>query len=269
MTTPVYILIRTSNRPVFFKRMMETIKAQTYKNIVTIVHTDDPRDKYVEGDIIVKGCAYGSNYGDGTYNLYFNRLLNAIPDKPGYIHFIDDDDEYYSDDAIEKFVSHSKKDECNVARVTRWDNKIFPRHWGKQLSYQTECFMVHTDFKKKAFWWGNKGGDHHYSRQLTKQMPVNWIDDLIVCKLQECKGHGNRLDKNSTMTDYRTAYGPDVKVPVIGIKQVRIPSEAKIQASELKYMPYKLAYELEQKGLVKVTYTDLHTVAVKSSGLRI
>lgn len=258
MIDPVYILIRTSGRPVFFERMMETIKNQTYKNIVTIVHTDDPRDKYVTGDIIVKGCAYGSNYGDGTYNLYFNRLLEAVPKTPGHIHFIDDDDEYTAPDSIEKFVSRSEKNMVNVCRVERWDGKIFPKLWKRQESFQTECFLIHTDHKDKARWWGHKNGDHNYSRKLTRQIPINWIDNLTVCKLQECKGHGKRLDKNSVMTDHKLAFKPDEKVPVIGIRQIKDPLNAKIMQSELKWWPYEQALKYEATGDVKVTYTDLH-----------
>lgn len=54
MLDSVYILIRTANRPMFFQHMMESIKKQTYKNIVTIVHSDNPNDLYVEGDIIIR-----------------------------------------------------------------------------------------------------------------------------------------------------------------------------------------------------------------------
>lgn len=249
---PVYILIRTSNRPAFFSRMMETIKNQSYKNIVTIVHTDDPRDKYVTGDIIIKGHAYGTNMGDGAYNLYYNRLLKAIPNKPGWIHFIDDDDEYTDEYAIEKFVASSLKDHVNVCKVIRWDNKVFPRHWRKMESFQTECFMIHTDFKNRGRWWGKKGGDHHYSRQLTKQAPINWIEDLTACKLQECKGHGKRLDKNGIIYDYKNSFEPDVPVCTVNMR-----------TGELKWMPYNTAYTLEQKGEVKVTYPDLYEEPVR------
>lgn len=240
----------------FFARMMETIHNQTYKNIVTIVHTDDPRDTYVQGDIIVKGSAYGNNYGDGTYNLYFNRLLDAIPSEPGWIHFLDDDDEYASDDALERFIAQSQKDAVNVSRVIRWNEKIFPNHWMKQNSFQTECFLIHTDYKKKAKWWGNKGGDHHYSRQLTRVMPINWIDDLVVCRLQESKGHGKRLDKNGTLVDYKFAIRAGEKVPVVGLKVNRTHADYHIQPSEMQWLPYAIAYDLEQKGLVAITYPD-------------
>ncbi len=251
---PVYILIRTSNRPLFFARMMETIKNQTYNNIVIIVHSDDPRDEYITGDVIVRGTAYGPEYGNGTYNLYNNRLLKAIPPVPGWFHFIDDDDEYASPDVIEKLVKNSKKDHVNIGRVQRWNKTVWPKNWGSQKSYQTECFFIHTDYKSKGRWWGNKGGDHHYSKQLTKVMPLNWIEDLLICKAQSGKGHGLRLDKDGAKPDYSTVLKPDQKIPVLGLFRNRSQNkDERINQGEIKRMRYKSALKLENEGKVKIT----------------
>jgi glycosyltransferase involved in cell wall biosynthesis len=255
MDSPVYILIRTSNRPQFFARMMETVKNQTYKNIVTIVHSDDPRDEYVQGDIILRGCAYGPAFGSGPYNLYNNRLLKAIPaDKPGWFHFIDDDDEYASPDVIEKFVKASKRDHINVGRVERWNGTIWPKNWGYQKSFQTECFLVHTDHKSKAKWWGNKGGDHYYSKQLTRILPINWIDNLLICKAQEGKGHGRKFDQGNKKIDLSTVYKPGDKVPCLGLVPNRAQKkEERIGQGEIKRLKYEIALKLEKEGKVKIT----------------
>lgn len=254
MSDPVYILIRTSGRPRFFARMMETIKNQTYENIVTIVHSDDPRDEYVTGDIIHRGPAYGPEYGNGPYNLYNNRLLKEIPDGPGWYHFIDDDDEYYDEHAIEKFVKNSKRDHINVARVIRWNNQVFPKKWGYQNSFQTECFLLHTDHKKKAQWWPHLGGDHHYSKQLTRVLPTNWIDDFIVCRAQEGKGHGGKLDAGNRKTDY-DGINPKMKIGVLGIvRHIGKSKEESIKQGEVRLMKYEIAERLEKMGKVKITY---------------
>ena len=194
MILPVYILIRTSKRPKFFSCMMESIKKQTYKNIVTIVHSDNPEDKYIQGDIIINGEYYNQEHGTHPYNLYNNRLLEAIPGE-GWYHFLDDDDIYASNTAIEKFVEFSKIDCINVARVRRWHGRTYPRHWGKEESFHTESFFLHTNHKNKARWCGDKAGDHFYSKQLTSILPINWIDNLLVCEEQEDKGYGKRKDK--------------------------------------------------------------------------
>jgi glycosyltransferase involved in cell wall biosynthesis len=254
MIDPVYILIRTSRRPEFFKRCFESIKNQTYKNIVTIVHTDDPRDKYIQGDIIIKGQAFGLNYGSATYNFYNNTLLKSIPDVSGWFYFMDDDDELFDSTVIEKFVNAAKRDCINVARVIRWNNKIFPEKWGVQKSYQTECFITHTDHKNKARWWGNKGGDHFYSKQLTRILPINWIENLIVCKAQEGKGHGKRLDSGgvkNTDSDIK----PNEKIHVLGLVPYKHGTRKEwIRQGEIKLINFELAQELDKKGVAKITH---------------
>ena len=255
MIDPVYILVRTSGRPLFFKSMMESIKNQTYKNIVTIVHSDDPRDKYVEGDIVIKGTVFGPEFGNGTYNLYNNRLLKTIPVGPGWYHFIDDDDMYASQDVIAKLVEKSKRDCINVGRVQRWNKTIWPKHWGSQQSYQTECFFLHTDQKNKAQWWGSRGGDHHYSKQLTKFLKINWIDNLLICKAQDGKGHGRKLDKGGKKFDYSKSIKPDEEIPVLGLlRYQRGPRKAWIKHGEIKMMKYATALKLEKNNIVKITH---------------
>jgi hypothetical protein len=234
--------------------MMETIKNQTYENIVTIVHSDDPRDEYITGDIIIRGAIYGPEYGNATYNLYNNRLLREIPSGPGWYHFIDDDDEYASPDAIEKLVKNSKRDHVNIGRVRRWNKTIWPKHWGTQKSYQTECFFIHTDHKLKAKWWGNKGGDHNYSKKLTKVLPINWIEDLLICIAQEGKGHGKKLDKGGKRSKLLRNIKPDEKIFVLGLNRYkRGPRTNWIMQGEIKKIKYEIAVELEKLGVAKIT----------------
>jgi hypothetical protein len=194
---PVYILIRTSKRPLFFRIMMNSIKKQTYPNIVTIVHTDDSEDNYIEGDIIIKSKR-DISLGRGHYNLYCNKLLDAIPDGPGWYHFIDDDDMYAGPDVIERFIAASRENFINVARTHRGGNIIWPKSWGAQRSFQSECFLLHTMHKNKARWWSKTGGDHNYSLQLTNMLEINWIEDLIVCTALDGKGRGWRFDLNES-----------------------------------------------------------------------
>ena len=107
-------------------------------------------------------------------------------------HFIDDDDEYYDENVIENLVKNAKRDCVNVGRSQRREGRIYPKRWKNQRSYQTECFFLHTDHKKKATWWNRRGGDHNYSKQLTKILDINWID-MIICNAQAGKGYGKRL----------------------------------------------------------------------------
>jgi glycosyltransferase involved in cell wall biosynthesis len=191
---PVFVLMRTSNRPTFFEKTYESIRGQDYENIILIVHSDDVNDTYVRGDKII----YSERkevHGNGHYNLYCNKLLQAIPENvDGWYHFIDDDDCYASNDVISRLVENAKEDFVNVGRSQRADGVVYPKTWKGQESFQTECFFLHTKHKDKARWWNRRGGDHYYTKQLTCQMPINWIDDLLICKAMAGKGYGRRYD---------------------------------------------------------------------------
>lgn len=159
-----------------------------------ITHYDLPKDKeYAEGDIIITFPEIPRK-AKAFYNLYCNKLLQAIPDGAGWCHFIDDDDKYTALDVISRLVNNAKKDCVNVGRSKRTEEKIWPKRWGLQTSFQTECFFLHTDHKGKAKWWDKKGGDHYYSAQLTEMLEINWIDDLIICSAMAGKGLGKRRD---------------------------------------------------------------------------
>ena len=185
----VYVLVRTSKRPDKFRRCYESIRNQSEKNICVIVHTDDPRDTYVIGDIVIRGQTFPRASGNAVYNLYCNRLLDIVPLDDAYVHFIDDDDVYYDNYVIEKLKEKAHRKKINVCKTQRWNDVIFPRSWLSQLSYQTECVFMPAVIAKAARWWGNKSGDHYYTKQLTARYDTNWID-VIACRAQAGKGHG-------------------------------------------------------------------------------
>lgn len=201
---PLYILTRTSGRPEFFRRCRESVKALTWPGgVVHIVHVDDPRsERYVECDILIKGMAHGPNMGTAPYNLYNDRLLKAIP-SPGWVAFLDDDDVYTAPDVFEQVLGDEPDtSKMHICKTMRWNDTIWPRNWGKQTSFQTECFVIYSEIAKKAKWWGDKGGDHHYTRQLTRKLrtPMVWRD-VLVAKAQEGKGHGKLVDIGGAVMD--------------------------------------------------------------------
>lgn len=230
-----------------FERCMESIKKQTYPNIITIVHTDDPRDEYVTGDIIIKGHKYPPSIGGAPYNLYCNRLLESIPSDEGFFCFLDDDDEYINENVIETLVKNSKEDHINVGKVIRWDNEVFPKNWGQRQSFQTECFFVSTKYKHSGKWWSNKGGDHYYTRYLIQVLPINWIENLVIAKAQKGKGHGKSVDNNSPKIQN--------KISVLVLKPVR--ENRNLRQGEISILDFDEAIKLEKSGFVKITYPGM------------
>jgi hypothetical protein len=246
MKEALYILIRTSNRPNGFKSLIQSIKALDWDNKIVVVHTDDPRDKYVEGDIIIRGEAHLSNIGKAPYNLYNNKLLEQVKD--GWVHFIDDDDRYCSPDVFNILLEDAKKSEIQIGKVKRWNNQIFPKQWKTQRSFQTECFCCYSDIAKTGRWWSEKGGDHYYTRQLTRRTKLRWVD-VLIAEAQNGKGNGNKIDIDNTVNS-NVGNIPDDEP--VWIKLYR--GYGKLRATNIEEMPYYLARTFEERGYGKVTY---------------
>ena len=171
--------------------MMQSIKTQTYKNIITIVHSEDDSDTYVNGDIIIRGKE--ETRGSAPYNLYCNTLLDAIPpDADGWYCFMDDDDKYTSDTIIEQLVINSKKECFNAASVFRGYKTTKDLICG--IGYHAESFIIHTSHKDKVLWDADIAGDLRYSGRLLEFLPLNWIENIVISNSQNGKGHGKRLD---------------------------------------------------------------------------
>ena len=103
----VNILIRTCYRPNHFSRMLESIRSQTYKNVRLIVSYDDDRAlEYLRGVHAAKVRVHKNPKISTFYNLYCNELLKMT--KKGLVLFLDDDDCFAADDALERIVKNVK-----------------------------------------------------------------------------------------------------------------------------------------------------------------
>lgn len=244
----LYVLTRTSGRPKFFERCRRSVSALTWPGGVThIVHSDDPRnERYIEADILIRGEAHGPYMGGAPYNLYNNRLIKAIPG-PGWVHFIDDDDEYVAPDVFERLLEDGRKDRIHIGRVSRGGDIVWPQSWKNQKSFQTECFCMWSDIAKKGKWWADKGGDHHYTRQLTKRYSLTWVDMMLV-QAQNGKSHGALIDLDGSEMD-RDTYRPDEEVLV----KMFVDKNGR-RAAKVNRMPYKEAAVFERHGYGRITY---------------
>jgi hypothetical protein len=239
----LYLLIRTSRRPEGFKVLMDSIKKLEYPKIVTIVHTDDPRDNYAEGDILIRGEAYPIGMGTAPYNLYNNRLMSAIK-KDGWVHFMDDDDAYVAPNVF-NFLETANKENMQVAKVIRWNGQIFPKNWKKQKSFQTECFVIWSGIAKKYKWWSEKGGDHYFTRQITRTVDIKWHDHVIA-EAQNGKGHGKRIDINNEPV--KTELPQDTKV------WVKISKSARAKMKGLQELTLMEGELMEKLGVGRITF---------------
>jgi len=175
---------------------MDSVRSQTYRNLFTIVHSDNMEDTYLEGDIIIRGEKYPSEAGTFPANLYCNRLMDAIPDSNSWYFFLDDDDKIHSPDSIERAIDLSLQDHINVTKAIWKDTadpriiRIFPDDYhGKITTFSTGCFILHSKYKDKARWWADCCGDLNYTSKLN--LPINWID-VIMQEQQISKGYGKK-----------------------------------------------------------------------------
>lgn len=245
----LYVLTRTSGRPGYFARCRESVQALSWPGGVThIVHSDDPRnEQYIDCDILVRGEAHGPYMGSAPYNLYNNRLIEALPGD-GWVHFIDDDDEYPEPDVFERLLAKPNKSKLHVGRVKRGGGTIWPKYWGRQVSFQTESFCIWSDLAKRGKWWADKGGDHYYSKQLTRKHGIVWVDGVIIAQTQNGKNNGVLHDVDGTTINYE-AIKPSDKV----LFKLFVDRKGK-RAAKVTEMVYSEARVFERHGYGRVTY---------------
>jgi len=137
------ILVRTSGRPNYYKRCIESIRRQTYSNFKIIVSYDDEQTfdyvKRSHPDFYVKvkrqpipsprplifDPFVGRRRMLSPYNLYFNKMIGLCQN--GYIIFLDDDDMFADSDALFLLYRNIKSENDLVFwRVGFPNNRVLP-----------------------------------------------------------------------------------------------------------------------------------------------
>lgn len=207
----INILVRTHQRPNLFKRAIQEIVKQSYKNVFIIVIADDvASEKYAkkaldEGlvdDVVVvdptllkhtfsfekliqQGLVKNKDRNQGIYNLYYNNVIQQI--KEGWILFFDDDFQFANNNSLKNLAS-KLTNEYNlvIARCQIGENRIVPddEYWKKlpvtrgQVSGGALC--VHSIHKDIIIWDGFKAGDYRLVRRLTDKMEVTWYKAVLI-----------------------------------------------------------------------------------------
>lgn len=213
----LYVLTRTSNRPVLFAGLRANLTQQAPHTHV--VHSDDPSDKYVDGDVVIDGVRLPVDRRTGKCGpeLYQARLLEAIRGMPpGWVVFLDDDDRF-TPDALETIASLcTDPGRINAWKVRRENDRISPPEWRNPATLCWEGATFHTMHLDAAIAAidGRFGADGRMWAALANLLPVDWHDLVIAEPQQEGKwgkGHNQRRDKPvPTLT---------VAVPILGRPQ--------------------------------------------------
>jgi glycosyltransferase involved in cell wall biosynthesis len=196
------ILIRTSNRPVYFNRLVENIRQQTYTNYRLLVSADsDETEAYVReaGITPVRVERLERKYKQTfPWNLYLNLLMDEVED--GWIMFMDDDDQYSDKTAFQLISAYlENENKILVWRMQFPDGRNVPskEFWGIRPFTRRQigmpCFAFHSKWKKYVRFDGNRAGDYRMANQLQQFLEVEWLNFPLV-KLDNFGNAGKRND---------------------------------------------------------------------------
>ncbi len=199
------ILIRTSGRPNYFKRLMQNIQMQSFKNIKLIISVDSVDSlKYVKQFSLNNSLIVCVPKLERTqkltfpWNLYLNDLMDKVTE--GWILFMDDDDQY-AHQMIFKIIADSLPDEDSmlVWKMRFPDGRLVPdaTHFGttpfvrKQIGMP--CFAFHSKHKNKVRFDGHRAGDLRFANNLLDLLKVEWLT-ITGVQLDNFGNAGNRID---------------------------------------------------------------------------
>ncbi len=184
------ILIRTSNRPEYFKQAINSILNQNYQNYKIYVSYDKKESlKYLKEynniNIIEMNIDNPNKY---KFNLYNNYLMDKVDD--GYILFLDDDDIYIHNNVFNIINDNlTSNEDFLIWKFMRPDKLIFPNNHIKLGTIDTTSFCFHSNYKSIARWGDKQCGDYRFVNMLLgkKKFNIKKIDYILTKTIFENK----------------------------------------------------------------------------------
>ena len=194
----VNILTRTSGRPKYFKKCIESIQNQSYPNINHLISVDDDAseeyvkeytDNYIrveryKGKIPRWDPVIGARR-PAPYNLYLNDLRDQV--KEGWIMFLDDDDIFLKDNAVEEIINSINNEDELVLWKVKFPERIIPGNllFNKRMialnHFSMIGFMYNKKYDDQAKFDYYSGGDFFFISQLAPKIPGSvWIDKVFT-----------------------------------------------------------------------------------------
>jgi len=191
----VNILTRTSGRPKYFEKCIESIRNQSYSNINHLISVDDDASeeyvkKYTNNYIRVekytgKILKVPSGRRPAPYNLYLNDLRDQV--KEGWIMFLDDDDAFLEDNAIEEIINQLNNEDDLALWKVKFPERIIPGNllFNKRMialnHFSMIGFMYNKKYDDEAKFDYYSGGDFFFISQLAPKIPNSvWIDKIYT-----------------------------------------------------------------------------------------
>lgn len=180
----INLLIRTSYRPILFKRLLGSINTQTHKNVNIIVSYDDERALEYIPEEINKIRVYKDLSKPFFYDNYCNELKSKIHN--GFFMFLDDDDVLASDNCLEKLCMSLKNHYgviCQFSRNGRLkpSNELIKNKIVRRSNIGMPCIVLHHTCKNIADFDGSVGAaDFHWIKAITKKVKLNFVPLVIA-----------------------------------------------------------------------------------------
>lgn len=215
MSKLINIITRTSNRPNAFKRNVQSVKNQTYKNYRHIVLYDEIDDyqKYlknydgIELHFVNKNKLLNDyngielddpNFWLTPYNLYCNVGLDLVKD--GWIIFLDDDNYLLNETSLEEITKQLNDEDCAYIWKIEYDDlSTIPSEKSfidKKIilgDIDTQCITFHFKWAKYCKWDKYKCSDFRFIVCLTKHIPKGEFIDKRFIKVPYA-GFGKKND---------------------------------------------------------------------------
>ena len=217
------VIVRTSNRPLYFSRCMESVR-RWLPNTRVVVTCDNPADM----DYIRK-CTAGMNYAAIMINrevvqqicsripierkpFVSNYYLNIVrPFVNGWCMVLDDDDELLATPTVPLYP-----DEIVIHRVNV-GHKVVP---AKLLAepvlndINSSCIVFHSS--RMEDWNPQRGGDFDFISKMYKNNKV-MISDTLVAAAQTGGNFGNRTDLKDKPVSVNLATYPARKISAAAV----------------------------------------------------
>lgn len=204
----INILVRTSERPNYFEKCIESITKQTYNNINIFVSIDNENDytiPYPVYPVKVNRTELKANIGKGEpfpFNLYLNALQDKV--KEGIIMYLDDDDMLSQITTLKEIAKEFKANDLVFWRVKIGKN-IHPSkaNWMKApvcCDISGIGLAFNSTYKDIAVWTAYKQGDYRIAKELYSNIDKKSYIDKVLTETQDGAGMGKRIDlKTITM----------------------------------------------------------------------
>ena len=197
VTLKLNILIRTSNRPEYFEKCIQSILEQKYENYHVYICYDDMKSlnylqKYENHPKITYFYVNIVSNEKYKFNLYCNLLLDRVND--GYIMFLDDDDTYLGNRVFE-IINHELRNHLLICwKFLRPDKVIYPKNIQNDIclgDIDTSCVCFHVSLKKLSKWNDQQYGDFHFYKPIFKNNQSKKFIDFTLTATQFNNKIGN------------------------------------------------------------------------------